>query len=325
MATPQNDADDGNAFGYIPTLWITALFVALFFLVTVIHAVQAIYYRIWWLLPTFVFCGLGEVLGWIGRVWASQQPYNMNPFLMQICCTIFSPTFLTAGMFFIFGRIIGLVGPEYSRLSPKTYAITFLGLDLSALIVQAVGGAQASSADTLDGANRGARVMVGGIILQMVAITLYVLIQVEYLIRVFKDRPVHPRPNPIAATPKLTLTAPTQEASGSRTPNTDAGESDVEKLHPKGGVVPVTGRDKITKNIGLMLLGLVIATVFIYVRSIYRTIELLDGWNGPIITNETLFNVLDGMQILLAMATLNVLHPGWLVPVPSNRARQVTA
>ncbi|KAG8925052.1 hypothetical protein FRC00_004393, partial [Tulasnella sp. 408] len=70
-------------------------------------------------------------------------------------------------MFFVFGRIIGLVGPEYSRLTPKTYAITFISLDLAALIVQSVGGSQASAADTLEGANRGAKVMVGGIILQM--------------------------------------------------------------------------------------------------------------------------------------------------------------
>ncbi|KIO30488.1 hypothetical protein M407DRAFT_20381 [Tulasnella calospora MUT 4182] len=321
MAEQNNN--DGNAFGYIPTLWITALFVGLFFLTTVVHIGQALYYKIWWLIPTFAFCGLGEVLGWAGRLWGSQQPYVLDPFLMQICCTIFSPTFLTAGMFFIFGRIIGLVGPEYSRLRPKTYAITFLSLDMAALIVQAVGGSQASAAETLEGANRGAKVMVGGIILQMVAITLYVLIQAEYLVRVFKDKPIHPRPAP--ATAMATLSPPAGDG-GARTPNTYVGESDAEKLQPKAtlAIAPVTGRQRVTKNIGLMLLGLVIATVFIYVRSIYRTIELLDGWNGPIITNETLFNVLDGMQILLAMVTLNVLHPGWLVPLTKAEAPQTT-
>ncbi|KAG8948799.1 hypothetical protein FRC04_009262 [Tulasnella sp. 424] len=322
MAEQHHANNDGNAFGYIPTLWITALFVALFFLTTVTHLGQAIHYRIWWLIPTFAFCGLGEVLGWTGRLWGSQQPYAMNPFLLQICCTIFSPTFLTAGMFFIFGRMIGLIGPEYSRLTPKTYAITFISLDVSALVVQSVGGAQASAADTLEGANRGAKVMVGGIILQMVAITLYVLIQVEYLFRVFKDRPVHPRPTPPATT--TTALTPSAGDAGIKTPNTYVGESDAEKTQPQATVVPATGRQRITRKMGLMLLGLVIATVFIYVRSIYRTIELLDGWNGPIITNETLFNVLDGMQILLAMVTLNVLHPGWLVPLPRVGAGQAT-
>lgn len=35
-------------------------------------------------------------------------------------------------------------------------------------------------------------------------------------------------------------------------------------------------------------------------------------------------DVLDGMQILLAMVTLNVLHPGWLVPIPKGEAPQDT-
>ncbi|KAG8891158.1 hypothetical protein FRC01_014870, partial [Tulasnella sp. 417] len=309
----QHNNDDGNAFGYIPTLWITALFVGLFFLTTVVHTGQALYYKIWWLIPTFAICGLGEVLGWAGRLWGSRQPYVMDPFLMQICCTIFSPTFLTAGMFFVFGRIIGLVGPEYSRLRPKTYAITFISLDVAALVVQSVGGSQASAADTLEGANRGAKVMVGGIFLQMVAITLYVIIQVEYLIRVYKDRPIHPRP--AAPAVAMATLSPTARGAGAQTPNTYVGESDADKAKPAQATVapaPVTGWQRVSKNIRLMLLGLVIATVFIYIRSIYRTIELLDGWNGPIITNETLFNVLDGTQILLAMVTLNVLHPGWL-------------
>lgn len=45
-------------------------------------------------------------------------------------------------------------------------------------------------------------------------------------------------------------------------------------------------------------------------RSIYRTIELVDGWNGRIIKNELYFNVMDGAMIIASMYCLNVLHPG---------------
>ncbi|ELU43102.1 vesicle-mediated transport-related protein [Rhizoctonia solani AG-1 IA] len=69
-----------------------------------------------------------------------------------------------------------------------------------------------------------------------------------------------------------------------------------------------------------MILGLSISTLFIYIRSIYRTIELLDGWTGPIITNELYFksiiyikDVLDGMPIVVAMYAINVFHPGLLL------------
>ena len=49
-------------------------------------------------------------------------------------------------------------------------------------------------------------------------------------------------------------------------------------------------------------------------RSIYRTVELLDGWDGKIITNQTLFNVLDGMLIALALGIFVIVHPGFLLP-----------
>ncbi|KAF9493501.1 RTA1-domain-containing protein [Pleurotus eryngii] len=47
--------------------------------------------------------------------------------------------------------------------------------------------------------------------------------------------------------------------------------------------------------------------------SIYRTIELADGWGGRKFTTEVYFNVLDGAMIVLAMCTLNVANPGLLL------------
>jgi len=48
-------------------------------------------------------------------------------------------------------------------------------------------------------------------------------------------------------------------------------------------------------------------------RSVYRTIELVDGWNGRIIKNELYFNTMDGAMIVASMYCLNVLHPGHLL------------
>ena len=48
-------------------------------------------------------------------------------------------------------------------------------------------------------------------------------------------------------------------------------------------------------------------------RSVYRTIELVDGWDGRIIQTELYFNVMDGAMIVISMYCLNVLHPGRLL------------
>lgn len=74
---------------------------------------------------------------------------------------------------------------------------------------------------------------------------------------------------------------------------------------------------------------------------VYPCRQLLDGWGGPqvsstllsnqtqmlmlfvcsfrIITNQILFDVLDGVPIVLAMVTLNVFHPGRLIPTITPR------
>ncbi|CAE6521803.1 unnamed protein product [Rhizoctonia solani] len=195
----------------------------------------------------------------------------------RICCTILGPSFMTAANFVILGKVIERLGYQYSRLSPKLYTIVFVICDIVALVVQAVGGAKASLAVQLrnEDPEKGARIMVGGIIFQMAAITVYTLLAAEFLLRYHFDRPVRATMSP-----------------GSET---------------------TRSKPQLDTRITLMILGLSISTLFIYIRSIYRTIELLDGWTGPIITNQLYFDVLDGMPIVVAMYAINIFHPSFLL------------
>jgi hypothetical protein len=75
-------------------------------------------------------------------------------------------------------------------------------------------------------------------------------------------------------------------------------------------------------------------------RAIYRTIELSDGWNGRIISNEIYFSeylwfsdlplpvqllmynpldALDGAMVTIAMYTINIAHPGILLASSPNK------
>ncbi|KAG8954528.1 hypothetical protein FRC03_011468 [Tulasnella sp. 419] len=290
VSMPTFDPALDSPYNYVPTTWVCALFIALFSLTGIGHLGEAIYYKMWWLIPTMVACALCETIGWAGRLWSSQNPDAFDPFLMQITTTIIAPSFMTAAMFIILGQIITLVGTEYSRLKPRTYSIIFITADVLALTIQAAGGGIASSAadDDPDGAERGANIMVGGIIVQMAAITIYALLAIEYFIRVYRNRPLRAR---------------------SQTDVTEGASVEKDQYSAMANVTP---------KIRLMIIGLAISTVFIYVRSVYRTIELLDGWNGSIISNQLLFNLLDGMPIVVAMVSLNVFHPGFLLPRPHS-------
>ncbi|KAG8855591.1 hypothetical protein FRB96_006785 [Tulasnella sp. 330] len=282
-----------TSFKYLPTFGVCVLFVTLFSLTTLVHLFQAFRYRVfkWWI-PTVVMCGLVEIAGWSGRVWGAVNPWNDSAFTVQIVCTIFGPSFMTAAFFIMYVRIVRIVGEEYSRFSPRRYTRLFVGTDVFALLTQSVGGAMASGTSDATQIQNGTHVMVGGIILQLVAITVYMLNSVEYFWRVKTERPIRSRSQFISM------------ASRTDDPNTSGADRHKE-----------TGVERMTPNVKKMIKGLIIATILVYVRSIYRTIELLDGWTGPIITDQALFDLFDGVPVFLAMITLNIYHPGRLIPV----------
>jgi hypothetical protein len=152
-----------------------------------------------------------------------------------------------------------------------------------------------------------------------VAITFYSALAAEFLFRVQRSR-------------RLRGDSPTHGSDDGA--STEKGHISVnDNNNTDSG--PVTPGSDLYHKAHLMLIGLSISTLFIYIRyvlryhllspslnlphltrnrTIYRTIELNDGWTGTIIKNERLFNVLDGMPIVVAMVTLNVFHPGWLLP-----------
>ncbi|CAM1503135.1 Fc.00g079110.m01.CDS01 [Cosmosporella sp. VM-42] len=58
------------------------------------------------------------------------------------------------------------------------------------------------------------------------------------------------------------------------------------------------------------LVGLVVATITIFARSVYRCIELSGGFNGALfIKDEALFMVMEGVMIVIACTCLTLLHP----------------
>ncbi|KAI0348094.1 RTA1-domain-containing protein [Trametopsis cervina] len=259
-------------YHYIPTEWVCAIFVALYSISGILHLGQAIYTRLWFMIPTAVLACIGEILGWSARLWSAKNPTLVNPFLMQISTTIIAPTPLVAANFVILGELISRFGAQYSRLNAVWYTIVFCSCDVIALVIQAVGGAGASAAvHQGKDPNPGGHVMLAGIAFQLAAITIYVALATEFVFRYIFDRPV------------------------------------------RKGFVRGPGRKSVEHGAKLMLVSLALSSVFLFIRSVYRTIELQNGWDGRIISTQVLFNVLDGAMITLATFTMNFLHPGFLL------------
>ncbi|KAJ7268620.1 RTA1-like protein, partial [Mycena rebaudengoi] len=75
-------------------------------------------------------------------------------------------------------------------------------------------------------------------------------------------------------------------------------------------------RGVLTLRFKIMIAALFFSMTVLFIRPIYRTIELQDGWTGHTIHTELYFNVLDGGMVVLAMFTMNFAHPGFLLREP---------
>ncbi|KAJ4490779.1 RTA1-like protein, partial [Lentinula aciculospora] len=294
-------------YNYTPTEYVTILFLTLFSVSLALHTGQAIYFRTWWAIPTMIFSGLLEVLGWSARLWSSKSPSILSPYEMQLTCTILAPTPLLAGNFIILGSIIQQLGPKYSRIPPWWYTIIFCSCDLISLLVQAIGGGMAATAA---GKNKdptpvgafvfGGHIMLGGIAFQMATITVYIFCAVEFFIRYFEDKPL------IKRRCFFKLEAKSDEGSFDTV------------------VAPIEGdRGLMDTKLEIMTTALVFSTICIFIRAVYRTIELSDGWSGRIISTQLYFNVLDGAMIVAAMYTINIAHPGLLLDTSLSEFRDV--
>ncbi|KAH8810215.1 RTA1-like protein [Flagelloscypha sp. PMI_526] len=266
-----------SPYGYVPTKWICILFLVLFGISALAHSGLATKYRKWWILVTFVLCSVAETLGWGARIWSAYEPRALIPFQIQLCCTILAPTFTLAGVFTVFGQIIRTLGPQYARLTPVMYSVIFISADVVSLIVQAVGGGIASNVAQAGAPERGGHIMLGGIIFQFVVLLLSVAMAMEYFIRYYKRLPL-------------------REVSPSIEKNIDSSES-----------------NELNLKVRTMMAAMGGVAFCLFIRGIYRTIELADGWTGVIIQTQVYFNVFDGAMIVLAQYILIAFHPGRLL------------
>ncbi|KAG6886613.1 hypothetical protein C0995_006447 [Termitomyces sp. Mi166 len=215
---------------------------------------------------------------------------------LRICTTIMAPTFLLAANFVIFGRIIERLGTSYSRLPPTWYSILFITCDVIALIIQGTGGGLASAHIKTD-PTPGGNVMLGGIAFQLAVIVIYTFLATEFFVRYMSNKPFR-----------------RSKSSKDSLP------------YPK----------PMTRKLIIMSLGIGFCTICLFIRSVYRLIELADGWLGRIIRTEVYFSalssarseplasvtyrpffsfldVLDGVMITLAIYTFNFIHPGFFL------------
>lgn len=107
---------------------------------------------------------------------------------MYLICLTIAPAFLTAGIYLCLSRIVIIYGQEISRFRPATYTIIFCTCDVISLVLQAAGGAIASTATTLDDKDVGKNIMLAGLGFQVFSLVLFAILCTEFAWRVRRSK-----------------------------------------------------------------------------------------------------------------------------------------
>jgi hypothetical protein len=122
----------------------------------------------------------------VSRALLSQNVWNSNAFKTQIVAIVLGPTLLCIGLYLTLKHAVVALNPSLTRLPPRAYPLIFVPADISCLVIQAIGGSIAASAgrDNLSLLTHANRVIIAGIVLQVVVLSIFGLLGGEFLWRV---------------------------------------------------------------------------------------------------------------------------------------------
>jgi hypothetical protein len=159
---------------YIPSLAGNALYLAIFGLFLVAQLFLGIRYRTWGYLVAMVGGIILEIAGYVGRILLHNNDFDFNNFIIYIVCLTMGPAFFSAAIYLVLARIIAVYGTGLSSLKPRTITIVFIGCDFISLVLQATGGAIASTSNDQAGTNLGVNIMIAGLSTQVASIFVFI-------------------------------------------------------------------------------------------------------------------------------------------------------
>ncbi|EDO16798.1 hypothetical protein Kpol_526p51 [Vanderwaltozyma polyspora DSM 70294] len=313
MYTSDQDTSDSYYSGLVPNLGYNVAMIVIWGILLGIH-VLFLYYKQYWFAVTLICTGILEVLGYIGRTWSHYNVYAMNGYLLQMVSLTIAPIFLMAGMYYQLAKLIEVYSHRYSLLpSPMAYSQLFIVSDIVSLVVQAAGGGISGEAvDNFEPLDKGEHVFVAGLALQVASMSIFIFLWLHFVFVVFYK----PRMD------FLNIKNPFLIGKIWKVKQVDIDPIYREKYHF------LRNSDKKWNKFTLSYFcwAFTVATCCIFARCAYRLAELVDGFQGYIITHEDYFIVLDGVMIAFATVIMTVFYPGFAfdgrnVSIPITKGR----
>ncbi|KAK4098292.1 RTA-like protein [Parathielavia hyrcaniae] len=177
-----------TTLGYHPNRGIN-IFFAIAYAVATVAALALGMPKKTWSYTGFIAAGCAlELAGYAARVPLTDNPWNKHAFETQIVAIILAPTLVCISIYLTLKHVCLALGPALSRVRPHLYPFIFVPLDVSCLLVQAIGGALAASAarTNIRMVEHGNRCIIAGIVLQVVVLMFFGVSAADYYLRVKK-------------------------------------------------------------------------------------------------------------------------------------------
>lgn len=256
-----------------------------------------------------ICCGVGlEFAGYLARCLAADDLNNMDLFLCQIICLTIAPAFIMAGIYFVLAQLLVVYGRKYLLLKPMWFSYIFIVCDVVSLVVQAAGGGMAGVA-LVDYklTDDGTHVMLAGIVWQVVLMSLFLALLFHWMFQVFFRSSKDVRFT-LGNLFHLLL-------------NTKRGRALKRQQEPSFDPAYASSRSRWV--FGWFPLILLVLVLFVYVRCIYRVVELAQGWEGYLITHEVFLLALDAAMMFCCCILYVPFHPSLMFGRKTNLSLQV--
>lgn len=291
-----------NQYKYNPS-WAANIIYVLLFGAAFFYTVGMLWKsRYHWYNVCFI-CGWGlEFIGFLGRCLAHNDTSSLSYYVMQYVCLTIAPAFLMGGIYFIFAQMVILHGRQFSVLKPMWYSYFFIASDVLSIVVQCAGGATSSLASSAHkDPGPGNHVMLAGLAIQVASMSVFICFYTEFLQRTYFRH--YFDAEDIDSLNRRSLKNFLKLLFNAKSTRVYRYEV-LDKFYNQK-FADIRQR----KLMSWYPLAISVAVILVYIRCIYRVVELSEGFNGWLMRREWPLMVLDSMMMALAAIVLTPFHP----------------
>ncbi|KAI5966391.1 RSB1 [Candida pseudojiufengensis] len=300
---------DQNIYGYYLNKPANIVFLSVFSILMLYFCLMIIRSRYWAFNVTFC-CGYAlQFIGFLGRVLSFSNYSSLPYFLMNNVCLTISSAFIMAGIYFIFGQMVIIHDRKFSILPPLFYSYFFITIDILSILIQATGGAVASmNANNHSNSKVGDNIMIGGIVCQIAAMTLFIIFWLEFINRLYFKKFNN---EPSTITEKYSLRKRSISNFFKLLFNVKSVKT-YKSVYLESLYNSKYATIRSHTLFPYMPLAMTVAVIVIYIRCVYRVVELIEGYGGYLMTHEIYLLILDATMIAIAGFIFFPFHPVWV-------------